>query len=147
MGTKLQAKERAATYHVASAVQLAHVTMARRSLRRRAEAAKRMPMTPDDDARLRFAIAHRRLVRFTLRGRPRIAEPHDYGVIDGDERLLAYQVAGETSPGKKLPGWRWVRLAEASAFEVLEATFPGGREAPSGKHAKWDRLFLRVASG
>jgi len=102
-------------------------------------------MTPEDDAHLRFAITHRRLLRFTLRGRLRVAEPHDYGVIDGEERLLAYQVAGETSPGNKLPGWRWVPLAEACDFEVLERTFPGGRDAPSGRHAKWDRLLLRVA--
>jgi hypothetical protein len=98
-------------------------------------------MKPDDDALIRFAITHRRLLRFSLHGRVRIAEPHDYGKMDGKERLLAYQVAGESSSGK-LPGWRMVVLSEASRFEVLDRTFPGGREA--GEHKKWDELFLRV---
>ncbi len=100
-------------------------------------------MTPEDDAILRTAILQRRLVQFALHGHVRIAEPHDYGIRNGQAQLLAYQVAGTSSSGK-LPNWRWVILAEASDFKLLETTFPGGRVTPSGKHSPWETLFLRV---
>lgn len=29
-------------------------------------------------------------------------------------------------------------------IELLNQTFAGGRSAPSGKHHKWDKLFIRV---
>jgi hypothetical protein len=31
-----------------------------------------------------------------------------------------------------------------SDAHLLDQTFPGGRHTASGKHHKWDRLFLRV---
>jgi hypothetical protein len=31
-----------------------------------------------------------------------------------------------------------------SDAQLLDQTFPGGRPSPSGKHHKWDQLFLRV---
>ncbi len=96
------------------------------------------------DRLLRRAIAERRLVRFVLHARVRIAEPHDYGIRRGCAQLLAYQVAGESESGR-LPGWRWAKLAELSALEVLDETFAGNRAAPSGKHSQWDELFVRVA--
>jgi hypothetical protein len=34
-----------------------------------------------------------------------------------------------------------------TALEVLEQTFPGGRDVPSGAHSKWDELYLRVGQG
>jgi hypothetical protein len=100
-------------------------------------------MTPADDAVIRQAITERRLVRFSLQGYLRIAEPHDYGIRNGETQLLVYQVAGESRSGK-LPNWRWVVLSQASGFEILEQTFAGGRAAPSGKHSPWQTLFLRV---
>src|ERR1700722_10727972 len=96
-----------------------------------------------DDALIRSAIGQRRLVTFTLHGCLRVAEPHDYGIRDGVPQLLAYQVRGQSKSGK-LPNWRWVVLSQASGFELLDETFPGGRTAPSGNHNPWERLFLRV---
>jgi len=31
-----------------------------------------------------------------------------------------------------------------SGIHLLNETFPGGRPTPSGKHHKWDQLFMRV---
>ena len=92
---------------------------------------------------LKNAINERRLVAFTLAGRPRIAEPHDYGRIEGEPRLFFYQVGGESSPGAPL-GWRWAVLSKISEFRVLDKRFRGPRPVPSGKHVNWDRLFATV---
>jgi hypothetical protein len=100
-------------------------------------------MAPEDDALIRLAITQKRLIRFSLHGYARIAEPHDYGIRNGVPQLLVYQVAGESKSGK-LPNWRWVILSEASEFQLLDQTFPGGRPTPSGKHSPWEHLFLRV---
>jgi hypothetical protein len=99
--------------------------------------------TGNDDERIRFAIAHKHLLKFSLHGVSRIAEPHDYGIRNGAPQLLVYQVGGESRSGK-LPAWRWVVLGHASKFEVLEETFPGSRNAEAQHHAQWDRLFARV---
>jgi hypothetical protein len=95
------------------------------------------------DERIRRAIATKRLLKFSLYGLVRIAEPHDYGIRGGAPQLLAYQVRGGTRSGK-LPAWRWVALDRASDFEVLDETFPGSRNAETQAHADWDRLFARV---
>lgn len=67
------------------------------------------------------AIAERRLVTFTLDGFRRIAEPHDYGIIDGAPRLFFYQVGGESRSGRPI-GWRWGHARSHRA-----ATFTGTR--------------------
>lgn len=89
------------------------------------------------------AIERRRLIRFEYHELPRVAEPHDYGIINGVEQLLVYQVGGE-SRSKKLPDWRLVRVAEIKQLRILDKRFPGGRPVPSGKHKKWDPIFARV---
>ena len=98
---------------------------------------------PDLDGLLKNAINEWRLVAFTLAGRPRIAEPHDYGLIEGEARLFFYQIGGESSSGSPL-GWRWAVLSKISEFRVLDKHFRGPRPVPSGKHVKWDRLFATV---
>jgi hypothetical protein len=35
-------------------------------------------------------------------------------------------------------------LDDLSDIRILDRTFPGGRPTPSGKHHKWDKLFIRV---
>ena len=101
-------------------------------------------MRPMDlDRLLKNAINEWRLVAFTLAGRPRVAEPHDYGLIEGEPRLFFYQVGGESSPGATL-GWRWAVLSKISEFRVLDKRFRGPRPAPTGKRVKWDRLFATV---
>lgn len=88
------------------------------------------------------AIEQRRLLRFRHKNRERILEPHDYGIHHGRIRLFGYQVGGSSS--QKLPNWRWAEQELMSDIEVLDRTFPGGRPTKSGKHQKWDKLFIRV---
>lgn len=91
-----------------------------------------------------FAIDHKRLVEFEYQERHRIAEPHDYGMKDGVQWLLIFQLRGESKSGG-LPNWRWVEVDQIRKLRVLEESFPGGRPVPSDKHKKWDQLFIRVS--
>lgn len=91
---------------------------------------------------LRTAIANRRLLRLHYQGRERIVEPHDYGRHNGVIKLLAWQVGGASSG--PLPNWRWMDAAQISGVEILDTTFPGGRPTATGKHHRWDEVFLRV---
>ncbi len=94
------------------------------------------------DELLRVAIQEKRLVQLIYRHRPRIVEPHDYGIQKGSIKMLAYQV-GDPSSGP-LPNWRWMEVELISEIRLLNRTFPGGRPSPSGKHHQWDQLFVRV---
>src|SRR5688572_24515026 len=93
---------------------------------------------------LRSAIERTRLIEFTYQDLRRVAEPHDYGVLNGEEHLLVYQVAGD-SRSRKLPDWRLIQVAEIKQLRILDKPFPGGRSVPSCKHKKWDQLFIRVS--
>ena len=96
------------------------------------------------DRLLRTAIRDKRLVTFVLDGCRRIAEPHDYGVMNGIPRLFFYQTGGESRSGRPI-GWRWAVLAKISQLRILDETFRGPRPAPSGKHVRWDTLFATVS--
>ena len=100
--------------------------------------------SPDVDATIRAAIGQKRLLKLTYLGKPRIIEPHDYGIHKGSVKLLAYQVAGASR--NPLPNWRWLDASLIIDVEMLDRTFAGGRPQESGKHHQWDELFLRVAS-
>src|SRR5580704_7106374 len=101
---------------------------------------------PEPDAELdqllRTAIEQTRLLRLRYRNKDRIVEPHDYGQHNGVIKLLAYQVGGASSG--PLPNWRWMETDLITDAELLNQKFPGGRGAASGKHHRWDKLFLRV---
>jgi hypothetical protein len=88
------------------------------------------------------AIEQKRLLRFHYKNRERVVEPHDYGIHKGLIKLFGYQVGGSSS--QKLPNWRWAEQDLISDIELLDRTFPGGRPTKSGKHHKWDKLFIRV---
>jgi hypothetical protein len=88
------------------------------------------------------AIEQKRLLRFRYRNRERIVEPHDYGIHKGLVKLFGYQVGGSSS--QKLPNWRWAEQDLISDIRLLDRSFPGGRPTKSGKHHKWDKLFIRV---
>jgi hypothetical protein len=60
----------------------------------------------------------------------------------GIVELFTYQVGGASS--EKLPHWQWIVTDQASEAEQLNQTFPRGRPTKSGKHHKWDKLFIRV---
>jgi predicted DNA-binding transcriptional regulator YafY len=99
-------------------------------------------LDPNTYQLLRTAIAQTRLLQFRYRGRDRIVEPHDYGEHNGIIKVLTYQVGGYSSG--PLPNWRWMDVERISDAQLLDQTFPGGRPTASGKHHKWDKLFIRV---
>ena len=78
---------------------------------------------PNVDALLRSAIEQKRLIRLVYRGKPRIVEPHDYGVHNGSVKLLGYQVGG--SSGSPLPNWRWMEVNSMADIHLLDRTFSG----------------------
>src|SRR5581483_9285767 len=96
----------------------------------------------DNDELLRTAIQQKRLLRLRYKGKERLLEPHDYGVQNGCVRLLGYQIGGASTG--KLPNWRWMDVDGISDVQILDRTFAGGRPTPTGKHQKWDRVFVRV---
>jgi hypothetical protein len=96
------------------------------------------------DSQLRSAIANRRLIRFAYGGAVRIAEPHDYGMRDGQTKLLAYQREKAGRKDRNARGWRWLDTAKIQDCTVLEDTFSGTREAADQQHHHWDVLFARV---
>ena len=97
------------------------------------------------DNLLRSAIAERRVVTFMLDGMQRVAEPHDYGLIDREPRLFFYQIGGKSRSGRPV-GWRWAKpVSRITQLNVLDRHFAGPRPAPTGQHVKWDTLFASVS--
>jgi len=103
-------------------------------------------MTASIDGQLRFAIASKRLLDVTYKGRVRLVEPHDYGVQKGTARLFVYQLrATPDRPGKGAEGWRMLDVPAIERCVVTEQTFKGSRGTPDQDHYKWDVLYARVA--
>ncbi|MDO8267796.1 MAG: hypothetical protein Q7T32_08175 [Moraxellaceae bacterium] len=89
------------------------------------------------------AIAQKKLVEFNYQGRPRIAEPHVYGITNGVKQLLGFQVRGHSSRGN-LPDWRRFDLHEIIDLRIIEESFPGRRPYPSGRHSNFDHHIAIV---
>jgi hypothetical protein len=90
------------------------------------------------------AIEQKRMLRVVYHNRVRIVEPHDHGILNRSVQLLAYQLDGSSS--RPLPNWLLMKTEEIQEIEFLQQTFPGGRPSSSGKHVRWEKLFIRVAS-
>ncbi len=66
------------------------------------------------------AIADKRLVQFTYKaGRPRVVEPHDYGIRHGVECLLGFQISGESQSGAP-QGWKQFDVDQIHRLRVLD---------------------------
>jgi hypothetical protein len=103
----------------------------------------------DDDApvpaKLRFAIAHKRLLGLEYNARLRVAEPHDFGAMNGTSKLLVYQLLVDGgATGDRAQGWRLLDVAKISVCQVLEQTFLGSRGDAREQHLRWDAVFARV---
>src|SRR5262249_37394083 len=96
------------------------------------------------DYRIRYAIAHRRLIEITYQRFSRLAEPHDYGKQNGVDRLLIYQRSGPAKPGHSPAGWRLFDLSKIESLTVLDEQFDGGRGTPQQSHHQWDEVYARV---
>jgi hypothetical protein len=94
------------------------------------------------DPLLWSAIEHKRMIRLIYHGKERVVEPHDHGILNGSVQLLGYQIAGSSS--RSLPNWILMKVDEMDNVEPLEITFAGRRPTASGKHLRWDILFIRV---
>jgi hypothetical protein len=101
-----------------------------------------MVVDPEVDELLRRAIENKHLLRFRYKGNERLAEPHDYGIQNGVVRLLCWQVGGKSNG--RIPGWRLIDVCEMQNCEMLDRRFSGNREVPSGKHHRWEKVFIRA---
>lgn len=97
------------------------------------------------DERIRFAIANRRLVDVRYGGTMRVAEPHDYGVQNGRERLLVFQLRAPARPGHTPTGWRLLDLVKIQELAVRADTFPGSRGQSHPAHYEWEEVYARVS--
>ena len=100
-----------------------------------------MPLLQPDPL-LWTAIEQTRMIRLLYHGKIRILEPHDHGILNGSVQVLGYQTGGSSS--RPIPNWLLMKTDEITDLELLDQTFDGGRPTGSGKHLKWDRLFIRV---
>ena len=88
------------------------------------------------------AIEQTRLIRLRYHGKDCLLEPHDHGILKDSVQLLSYQVGGFST--RPIPNWVLMKVDQMSDVKLLDQTFPGGRPTNSGKHIKWDKLFIRV---
>ncbi|HYE86156.1 MAG TPA: WYL domain-containing protein [Vicinamibacterales bacterium] len=88
------------------------------------------------DARIRRAIHDKRRIDVTYNGRTRRAEPHDYGRINGVDRLFVFQLDKNA--------WRMFDVPKIEALVVLDGTFAGSRRQAHEHHHRWDEIYARV---
>jgi hypothetical protein len=101
-----------------------------------------MAATQELDQMLHSAIQDKQLIRFSYKNNERIVEPHDYGIQNGIVRLFSWQVGGRSS--SRIPGWRMFDVEGIQNCEMLDKHFAGNRDVPTGKHHRWDEIFIRV---
>ena len=90
------------------------------------------------------AIREKRLIEFAYKGgRTRVVEPHDYGIRGGIERLLGFQISGQSASGAS-HGWKQFDVNQIRQLHVLERRFAGSRTDSGQHHRTWDTLFTRV---
>jgi len=98
-----------------------------------------MPLQPHP--LLRAAIEDKRMIQLVYHGMGRLLEPHDHGILNGSVQLLGNPVAGFS--GRPIPNWILMKVDEIVDLNCW-SELAGGRPADSGKHLKWDVLFIRV---
>jgi predicted DNA-binding transcriptional regulator YafY len=101
-----------------------------------------MAVDQELDRLIYAAIKNKHLLQFGYKSKERIVEPHDYGVQNGVARLFSWQVGGHSSG--RIPGWRLFDVTDIQSCKMLDRQFDGNRDVPSGKHHRWDRVFIRV---
>ena len=101
-------------------------------------------VTTSLDARIRRAIVEKRLIDVRYNGRSRIAEPHDYGHLNGVDRLLIYQLRSKAEPAREFKGWRLLDVPKIESLTILDGTFKGSRSDARQSHHVWDVIYVRV---
>jgi hypothetical protein len=64
------------------------------------------------------------------------------GLLRTAIELIRFTYKGFSS--EPLPNWRWALANSISDLDLLNRTFAGRRPTASGKHHRWDRIFMRV---
>ena len=99
-----------------------------------------MPKTPP--GQIRKAINDRLVVTFKYAGLPRTCEPHVFGITNGREQLLCWQLSGKSQRGK-IPEWRRFDVEDIQEFSLTTETFSGARPVPY-PHSRWDQVLESV---
>lgn len=94
-------------------------------------------------SQIKKAIEGKKIIRFSYKGKPRIAEPHILGICNDKEQLQAYQIGGSSSSGG-LPEWRRFDVSSIKYVSITEKTFAGKRETESGEYTNWDEIIAVV---
>jgi len=96
--------------------------------------------------RLRYAIENKHLIEVSYHGSMRIAEPHDFGVYKGIERVLVFQLRDSVhAQAHHATGWRLLETSDIEECLVLEKNFPGSRGQLHHSHLVWDIVYARVS--
>jgi hypothetical protein len=93
---------------------------------------------------LKFAIDNKQVINVRYHGEPRVVEPHDYGIHNGKEKVLVYQLREAPSVGKSTTRWRMLEVSKIEECVVTDTTFRGSRGADHTRHFTWDKLYARV---
>ena len=97
------------------------------------------------DEQLRHAIANKHLIEVSYNGKRRIVEPHDYGIHNGAERLLVYQLRSvPASSDRQAIGWRLLDVSKIQSCVALTQSFLGSRGQAHRNRLKWEILYARV---
>jgi hypothetical protein len=99
------------------------------------------------DRELRAAITNRNLLHLTYNNTGRIVEPHDYGVLNGEVKLLVFQLRSLDNRPSGFRVWRLLDVPKITACTVSGETFPGSRVDSGQSHHAWDILYARVEVG
>jgi hypothetical protein len=72
------------------------------------------------------AIREKRLIEFSYKGgRTRVVEPHDYGIRGGIERLLGFQISGQSASGAS-HGWKCWNVVSPAPERIAGNTIARG---------------------
>jgi predicted DNA-binding transcriptional regulator YafY len=102
-------------------------------------------VTPPIGAQIRRAIADKNLIEIRYNAQTRVVEPHDFGVQNGVDRLLGYQLRSSRAPfDKKGVGWRLFDVRKIESIVILDMPFKGSRQTGNQEHYSWDKIYARV---
>ena len=73
------------------------------------------------------AIRNKNVMTFTYHGRPRVVEPHAYGLSKRRNEVICCYQKGGTSRSGRVPCWRLMRLKEIKSLIVTEGHFASAR--------------------
>ena len=90
------------------------------------------------------AIRKRHLLGFRYDGRPRVVEPHIYGVnLKSHVVLSAFQLRGGSASGERV-GWKMFLVQEMEDVRMLPAAFSGPREDYNPEDPSFSAIYAQL---